>query len=73
MGHSKRCRENQKAVDETKTYTVDEAVELLLGTAPAKFDETVELAMRLGVDPKRPDQAMKLAAWVANSRSPRLA
>jgi large subunit ribosomal protein L1 len=59
MGHSKRCRENQKAVDPTKTYSVDEAVELLLGATPAKFDETVELALRLGIDPKKPDQAVR--------------
>lgn len=59
MGHSKRCRENEKAVDATKSYAVDEAVELLLGTTPAKFDETVELAVRLGIDPKKPDQAVR--------------
>ena len=46
-------------VDRAKTYDFDAAIALVKGTAFAKFDETVECAVRLGIDPKRSDQAMK--------------
>jgi len=47
----KVCRGKQK-VDREKRYQMDEAMELLPQVSYAKFDETVELALRLGVDPK---------------------
>jgi large subunit ribosomal protein L1 len=59
MKHSKRYVESTKAVDATKSYTVDEAVQLVKGFKGAKFDETVEIVFHLGVDPKKPDQAIR--------------
>jgi large subunit ribosomal protein L1 len=46
-------------VDQTKEYAVEEAVELARTVAPAKFDETVEMAVRLGVNPKYADQMVR--------------
>ena len=48
-----------KLIDKEKLYDVDEALSLVLKTASAKFDETVELAMRLGVDPRHADQQVR--------------
>ena len=47
------------AVDRDKFYGVDEAIALVKGNATAKFDETVEIAMNLGVDPKHADQMVR--------------
>jgi len=44
------------AVDREKFYGVDEAIALVKGNATAKFDETVEVALNLGVDPRHADQ-----------------
>ncbi|GAB6934825.1 MAG: 50S ribosomal protein L1 [Calditerricola sp.] len=57
--HGKAYREVAALVDRTKLYDPAEAVELVKKTARAKFDETVELAVRLGVDPKRSDQQVR--------------
>ncbi|SEB18823.1 large subunit ribosomal protein L1 [Thalassobacillus cyri] len=56
---SKRYQEAQKLVDREKAYEVKEAVELVKETSKAKFDETVEAAFRLGVDPKKADQQIR--------------
>jgi large subunit ribosomal protein L1 len=48
-----------KALIEPKPYSLPEAMELVKRTAYAKFDETVEMALRLGVDPKRSDQMVR--------------
>ena len=48
----KRFRAASEAVDNHKLYGVEEAVKLLKGGAKAKFDETVEISMNLGVDPR---------------------
>jgi large subunit ribosomal protein L1 len=48
-----------KALVESKVYGLPEAVELVKRTAYAKFDETIEMALRLGVDPKRSDQMVR--------------
>ncbi|NSL52604.1 50S ribosomal protein L1 [Calidifontibacillus erzurumensis] len=55
----KRYQELAKLVDRTKAYPVQEAVELVKKTATAKFDESVEVAFRLGVDPKKADQQIR--------------
>ena len=56
---SKRHRKNEELVDKNKSYFLPEAVSLLKKAAPAKFNETVELHVRLGVDPKKADQQVR--------------
>jgi large subunit ribosomal protein L1 len=56
---SKRHRKNLESIDRTKVYPLTEAVGLLKKAAPAKFNETVELHIRLGVDPKKADQQVR--------------
>tara|TARA_Y100001970_G_C14195213_1_gene837640 strand:- start:486 stop:1166 length:681 start_codon:yes stop_codon:yes gene_type:complete len=56
---AKRFENNIKMVDRLKLYDVSEAVSLLKKTAQAKFDETVDLAINLGVDPKHADQSIR--------------
>jgi large subunit ribosomal protein L1 len=56
---SKRVRKNDEMIDKTKAYPLGEAVSLLKKTAPAKFNETVELHIMLGVDPKKADQQVR--------------
>jgi len=56
---SKRLQELHKLVDRNKLYDVEEAMDLVKKTATAKFDETVEVAVRLGVDPKKQDQQVR--------------
>ncbi|MDY0407298.1 50S ribosomal protein L1 [Virgibacillus sp. 179-BFC.A HS] len=55
----KRYQEAAKLIDRSKAYDINEAVELLKKSATAKFDETVEAAFRLGVDPKKADQQIR--------------
>src|SRR6478609_7154815 len=52
----KKYVEAAKLVDRTQTYSVQEAIELVKKTNTTKFDATVEVAFRLGVDPKKADQ-----------------
>ena len=59
MSRSKRYKESTQLVDKQKYYELNEAVELVKKTASAKFDETVELAARLGVDLRHADQAVR--------------
>jgi large subunit ribosomal protein L1 len=55
----KRWRNNQAKFDREKRYDVAEAIGLLKSTQAAKFNETVEVALRLGVDPKKSDQMVR--------------
>ena len=55
----KKYTESVKLVDKNTLYTVQEAIELVTKTSKAKFDETVELAVRLGVDPRHADQQVR--------------
>jgi large subunit ribosomal protein L1 len=60
MAHiSKRFKKAVEGVDAAKTYDVAEAVKLIKSRATAKFDETIELSINLGVDPKHADQMVR--------------
>jgi large subunit ribosomal protein L1 len=59
MKHGKKWNSVRKKVDKTKEYTLGEAVEFLKGNSQVKFDETVEVAVNLGIDPKKSDQAVR--------------
>ncbi len=62
----KKYVEALKLVDRTKAYSVNEAIELVKKTSFAKFDATVEVAFRLGVDPKKADQQIRGAVVLPN-------
>lgn len=55
----KNYKESVKLIDRSEVYSPEEAVNLVLKTAKAKFDETIELALRLGVDPRHADQQVR--------------
>lgn len=55
----KKYQESAKLVDRSNLYDVNEALDLVTKTAKANFDETVELAVRLGVDPRHADQQVR--------------
>jgi large subunit ribosomal protein L1 len=57
--HGKKYRESLSQVDRETLYGVAEAIDLVKSLASAKFDETAELAVRLGVDPRKADQIVR--------------
>ena len=59
MKYGKKYAESIKAFDRNKQYEVDEAMDIVINNAKAKFDETVEFHCRLGVDPKQADQQVR--------------
>jgi large subunit ribosomal protein L1 len=59
MAKNKRLAAAYKAVDTTKTYPLPEALSLIKSNARAKFDETVEISLRLGIDPRHADQMVR--------------
>lgn len=59
MKRGKRYSESLAKIDRTSKYSLPEALSLVKEGATAKFDETIELAVRLGVDPKRADQVVR--------------
>ncbi|MBQ7283861.1 MAG: 50S ribosomal protein L1 [Oscillospiraceae bacterium] len=59
MKHGKKYVDSKKLVDKTKLYDLEEACTLCVSTAKAKFDETVELHVRLGVDSRHADQQVR--------------
>jgi large subunit ribosomal protein L1 len=59
MTHGKRYLQASAGIDREKRYSLEEAFHLVKSGATAKFDETIELALRLGVDPKRADQLVR--------------
>ena len=64
--HSRRYQEAKNLVDRQRFYPLDKAVELVKKTATAKFDETVELHIKTGVDPRKSDQMVRSSISLPN-------
>lgn len=64
--NSKRVAKAQDGIDRKKLYDLSEAVKLIKERATAKFDETIEIAMNLGVDPRHSDQMVRGVANLPN-------
>jgi large subunit ribosomal protein L1 len=62
----KKYQAAYKQIDRTKTYSLEEALELAVKTNPAKFDATVEAHVRLGVDPRQADQNIRTTVVLPN-------
>jgi large subunit ribosomal protein L1 len=75
MAHGKRVRAAREGIDRTKLYPLPEAVKMVKDRAKAKFDETIEVAMNLGVDPRHADQMVRGVVALPNGtgRSVRVA
>ena len=59
MAHDKRLAAGYKTFDRAKSYGLEEAIKMVRSNATAKFDETVELSMNLGIDPRHADQMVR--------------
>ena len=72
---AKRIKKVREGIDPVKLYPLDEAVKMLKERAIAKFDETIEVAMNLGVDPRHADQMVRGVVSLPNGtgRSARVA
>ena len=66
MKHGKKYVDSAKLIDRTKLYEVEEALDVAVKTATAKFDETVEVHVRLGVDSRHADQQVRGAVILPN-------
>ena len=66
MKHGKKYREGAKLIDRAKLYETSEALDLCVKTGTAKFDETVELHVKLGVDGRHADQQVRGAIVLPN-------
>ena len=66
MKTGKKYADSAKLIDRTKQYDPEEAIALVKQTAKAKFDETIEISVRLGVDPRHADQQVRGAVVLPN-------
>ena len=66
MKKGKVYQESAKLIEKSKTYDASEALKLAVDTAKAKFDETIELHVKLGVDPKNADQQVRGSVVLPN-------
>ena len=66
MKHGKKYIDSAKLIDRTKFYDADEALDLVVKTSTAKFDETVEVHVKLGVDSRHADQQVRGAIVLPN-------
>lgn len=64
--HGKKYQEAEKLIDRAKTYNPEEAISLAKKTSYTKFDQTVELHLRMGVDPRHADQQVRGVALLPN-------
>lgn len=73
--HGKKYKEALKQVDRERQYSVDEALDLVKKLAPAKFNETVDVVLRMGVDPRKGDQMVRGTVVLphGSGKSPRVA
>ena len=72
MSRSKRFREIEKSVDIAKMYTLDEAIEILKNCPPVKFDQTVELSLKTGIDAQKSDQQVRGTVSLPNGTGKRI-
>ncbi|MCK4934502.1 MAG: 50S ribosomal protein L1 [Simkaniaceae bacterium] len=56
---SKRFKEIEKLIDKSKVYSLDDAIQLLQECPPVKFDQSIEISLKMGVDPKKSDQQVR--------------
>ena len=66
MKHGKKYTDSVKLIDPLKSYDPEEACALVCQTSKAKFDETIEISVRLGVDPRHADQQVRGAVVLPN-------
>lgn len=66
MKHGKKYTDSAKTIERAKLYDTKEALDLAVGAAKAKFDETIELHVRLGVDSRHADQQVRGAVVLPN-------
>ena len=66
MATGKKFKASKDKIDRTRIYTVDEALALVKETAYAKFDESVDVSVKLGVDPRKADQMVRGAVVLPN-------
>ena len=69
MHRSKRMTEASKLVDRTKEYQLEDALKVLKSAPKTKFDESVDVYIRLGVDPKKSDQMVRGSVALPNGLS----
>ena len=67
MKHGKKYTDSAKLIESAKTYEAKEAIQLVLDTAKAKFDETVALHVKLGVEPRHADQQVRGVVVLPNA------
>jgi large subunit ribosomal protein L1 len=72
MHRSKRFREIDQKVDLVKRYTLDEAIEVLKNCPPVKFDQSVELSLKTGVDAQKSDQQVRGTVSLPNGTGKRV-
>ena len=66
MSISKRHRENREAVDSEARYELSEAISILQDSKKTKFEESIDVAINLGIDPKQSDQNIRVSAALPN-------
>jgi len=67
MGHqSKRIREIAKQYDRSKSYTLREAIAILKQALPVKFDQSIDVSLKMGVDPRKSDQQIRSTVSLPN-------
>lgn len=72
MHRSKRFREIDKIVDVSKQYTLDQAIEILKKCPPVKFDQSVELSLKTGVDAQKSEQQVRTTVPLPNGTGKRI-